>query len=333
MVFDYSDVALTGIIQTDSNGNKTTPNEQTYFDTRNNYRSFSYKYDFRLAGVAPSNLAEQHYRDGIYNWFGGKSAGAGGTSYGLNYAAGFFPTTPGATTGTFRIMEARGQVIVDSESTQKILSESAVVDLGTDWHNVIFVFDEDACAAFLYVDGNCVCAAWVEGMSMEGHDQVAIIRRMDVPCMIKGMAIGSTTAFFEAPEGYTVTCDGQVFGTFAEGATVTLPVPAAAENTRFFTWTGATVTRSAFNSANETANYRIYTMTMPAGNVTLTSEFVKVGDVDKDGNVTMKDISSLKAFIAGSVTYDDAQKEAADMEFNGAYNAKDISALKAFIAG
>ena len=314
----------------------------TYFATNHSQTSFAYKYDVRLTGADINEVYDSldtNYTPGLYNWFGGVYAdkdpeGNSINRYGMNYAAGFFPTTLGSTSGTFRIMEAKGGGVIDG-SNQKIVSESAVIDLGTGWHEFLFVFDEEECAAFFYLDGDCVAAAWDAGMSTNGHGQVPLMRKFNISCMIKGMGIGSTTAFFEAPADFEVTCDGTVIGRFAPGATVELPVPAnktiARFAARFYTWEGESVSRGLFDENNDTANKRTYTMVMPAHDVTLTSRFVVIGDTDGTLNTDAKDVARLKKIVVGSVNVSSTEFEAADVNLDGAYDAKDIKALKGMI--
>ncbi|MBR0302278.1 MAG: hypothetical protein IJQ80_00345, partial [Clostridia bacterium] len=267
----------------------TDGNAGTYFDTSNSRKSYSYKYDFRMTGEDLDlvyGAKDNGYADGFYHWFGGKSVDKyGNTSYGLSYAAGFFPNEEGSTVGKIKIMEAIGRVSLTGE--QKVLAESAEIDLGTDWHEVVFVFDEEACAALYYLDGNCIVGAWDPKMSLEGHDQVSVIERFDISCQVANLGIGTTTAFLGegvAPTGHTVTCDGVELGTYEEGETVELPVPALKDEDgafyRFFTWNGADVTRSEFDAKATTANGRTYTLVMPASDVELTSQFVLIGDLN-----------------------------------------------------
>ena len=312
----------------------------TYFSTRNNRKSYSYKYDLRMTGADLDEVygkKDDGYADGIYHWFGGKSIdNYGNTSYGLSYAAGFFPSEEGSTVGKIKIMEAKGGVGTGSD--QKVLAESAEIDLGTDWHEAVFVFDEEACAAFYYLDGRCMAGAWDPGMDMEGHDQTSIIRRLDVSCQIANLAIGSTTAFLGEAQGFNVICDGEVIGVFGEGETVELPVPALRDDDgayyRFFTWGGADVTRSEFSSATATANGRTYTLVMPADDVELTSQFVLIGDLDANGKITSKDVATLKKIIAGNiVNVTDYQYEAADINCDGKHTSKDTSLMKKLANG
>ena len=324
----------------------------TYFQTRNNRVSYSYKYCFKLTPETYStyfdpilgneNSKSDNYAQGLYHTFGGIQALADGSKrYGLKYSAGFFPDAEGSTSGTFKIMEAAGDgtVVVETEEepVQRVFCETDTIDLGTGWHDVIFVYDENEGAAFYYLDGVCIMAAWDEGFKMNHNDQVSIIKKFEVPCIIKDLGLGSTTAFFEAPTDFTVTCDGEVIGTFEAGETVTLPVPANKTinrlDARFFTWEGnATVFRGRLISTNTTANKRVYTMTMPDHDVDLTSRFVIIGDLDDNGAVNAKDVLALKKGLSGAQPLNEIQSEAADIDLDGAYNAKDLQPLKKKVA-
>lgn len=311
----------------------------TYFSTRTNRTTYSYKYDFRMTGEDLDLVygeRDNNYYDGFYHWFGGKQMGDSGYSYGMNYAAGFFPSEPGSTSGTFKIVEAIGGVSLNSE--HKVLAESETIDLGTGWHEMVFVFDEEECAAFYYVDGECVVGAWDPGMSMDGHGQVTLIRKFDVSCQVANLGLGSTTAFLGAgTPAYTVTCDGEVEGVYEAGKTVNLPVPSLINNMgfrRFFTWQGANVVRSAYNSRTDTANGRTYTLTMPAEDVALTSQYVLLGDLNGDGKTNTNDLKIIKKVVAGSqVLTDPLQMEACDISLDGKFTTNDLKAMKAISVG
>ncbi len=189
----------------------TTIESGTWFQTNNQEGSFSYKYSFKLVPEAyddyfsPNDEPSEYYTQGLYNVFGGIMPEYDHSLYGIRYAAGFFPSAPGSTIGTFRIIEnaqvaavVRPEVLeARGEEPKRVFCETDPVDLGTGWHDVIFVFDETVGAAFYYLDGECIMAAWNEDFSMSGNKQVQLIREMEVPCMIKDMGIGTTTAFFE----------------------------------------------------------------------------------------------------------------------------------------
>ncbi|MBR6918296.1 MAG: hypothetical protein IKN38_08935 [Clostridia bacterium] len=59
----------------------------------------------------------------------------------------------------------------------------------------------------------------------------------------------------------------------------------------------------------------------------------KIGDVDGDGAITIKDISALKAYIAGTLSATDIVGANSDIDEDGVINMMDISALKVLIAG
>ncbi len=142
----------------------------------------------------------------------------------------------------------------------------------------------------------------------------------------------------EEVKGFTVTIDGEVFGTFEAGETVTLPVPSVKiQNTkawRFFTYTGAEVTRSAYSSRNSTANGRTYTLVMPEGDVELTSEFIMIGDTNLDGRLNSRDANTVKKIVAlETEPSSDKQAEAADVNLDGRYNSRDTINAKKLLAG
>ncbi len=316
----------------------------TYFETRTSRKSYSMKYQIQMAPDMSLFTEEpsENYVNGFYNWFGGKQAAKAGYSYGMNYAAGFFPTTIGSTSGTFKIMDAVGMVIKDSPN-QRVYFETPVIDLGTDWHDIEFVFDESAGACFFYLDDECIMAAAEEGMKMPGGDQVPLMRRMDTALMVKGLGYGETAAFLEdsyTPAGgdkFTVTCDGEVIGSYDAGETVELPVPEAiidmGATYRFYNWNGAEVARSAFDLDENPVNGYKYTLVMPGSNVVLTSVRVLIGDVNLDGSITLPDVATVKLLLAGSTVDDDRQTDAGDINFDGLFTLSDLGALKKMLAG
>ena len=313
----------------------------TYFQLEDNFSTHSYKYDFRLTGLDDTNGGyalediDTHYTTGFYHWFGGTANNGSQIVYGMNYAAGFFPDSPTSTTGKFMIREAGGGVVNDSD--QKILAESAIIDLGTDWHKIVYLFDNESDTCMLFCDDQLMCGTWNEGFDLGAGAGNAydLVRRFNTSCMIKGMEIGNKTAFLgaTAPANGTVTIDGVEYGSFAEGETVELPVPALYEAEanyfRFFTYTSneVEVVRSAYSADNGTANGRTYSFVMPAGDVTLTAEYVLVGDVIMDGVVGTRDFKQLNKVLLDTVTINEKEAEAADIQLDGTIGTRDVKAL------
>lgn len=327
----------------------------TYFELSGDYSTHSYKYKFRLTGLNETNggyagdqlpSENNHYVPGFYHWFGGVQNTANGNVYGMNYAVGFFPDTMTSTTGKFMITEAIGGVIDNVE--QKVLAETESIDLGTDWHDFLYVFDDDSDTVWFYVDGKLVLWAWNEGFDLgEGAKSAKdLIRLFYTSSMIKDMAIGGRAAFLPessstptppTPSSGNVTIDGVEYGSFTEGETVTLNAGAFTNEggaKRFFTYTSeeVKVVRGNYSAENESVNGRTYTFTMPAGDVALTSVYVFVGDIDKDGAISGKDTKLLRSCLSASESFDAEQAEAADVQLDGVVSTSDALLFKKFIA-
>jgi len=187
------------------------------------------------------------------------------------------------------------------------------------------------------VSDNVVCYLSLPGFkrdskwasSMTDEDVFEQVRRN------LGAAVEAATP--DEPTTFTVTIDGEVFGTFEAGETVELPVPEMQLDSfdafRFFTYTGAEVTRSEYEEY-DTANGRMYTLVMPEGDVELTSDYVLIGDANLDDEVSSKDNVALKKLIKGiTEPSSEKQAEAADVRLDGEYTSRDSSAMKKIIAG
>lgn len=321
----------------------------TYFYTDSKAGTYSYKYDLKLTDLSydPADLVHEstyHYIDGVYHWFGGIMNTGTNLVHGISYAAGFFPSEKGSTSGKFMIREAVGGVFDNVE--QAILCESAEIDLGKDWHEIVFMFDDDSDTAFIFCDGELMCGTWNEGFDMKGVNDSAnpIMRRFDTSYVMKGMQLGNKTAFIDnvvvPSNGYTLTCDGEVIGTYDAGEVVELPVPSLYTDStgsayRFYTWESADVTvdRSEYSAAAGTANGRTYSVVMPDTDVELTAKYVLVGDVDGNGEINGLDAKLINAVNVGSSAIEGINSEAADVKLNGQINSLDIKELKSLVLG
>lgn len=326
----------------------STSDPGTYFATQSKYTNFAYSYDIRLTGNRLEEDGNKNYLDGIYHQFGGVYPTVSGNLHGMRYSAGFFLSEGSTTKGTFRIYDAPGCVTFEGieKGTNILLAESAEIDLGTDWHNFTLAFDPESNTAIFYLDGEAVVGVWDPGLTITNDGQYLMIRRFDFACMIADMKLGTPTAFNApsgdpTPTGYTVTCDGNVVGTYEEGETVTLPVPAVVPSgantvSRFYTWNvvsgDAEVLRSKYSADNDTANSRTYTLVMPAENVELKAEYVVIGDVDGNGSTNANDYRALKLSI--SVGNDDAKSlEACDVDGDGLLTTRDSLRCRQLVDG
>ncbi len=189
------------------------------------------------------------------------------------------------------------------------------------------------------VSDNVVCYLSLPGFK-RGSEWASSMTDEDVFEQVRrnlGAAVEEASAADQV-KTYTVTIDGVELGEFEAGAEVSLPVPEMKiENTRacrFFTYTGAEVVRSAYNSRNGTANGRTYTLVMPEENVDLVSEFVVIGDATLDGRLNSRDTSGVKKIVSvATAPTSDKQAEAVDVLLDGRYNSRDTLNAKKLLAG
>lgn len=320
----------------------------TYFDSNDTkFKSYSYKYSVRLTGEAFPEDEVGSYYPFIGQHVGGNSASPSGTmQYGIHYTIGFYPDEQNSTVGKFKIYKNSYGAGANELST--LITESQEMDLGTTWHEFVTMYDDDTDTLLMTCDGELMVGIWDAGLDQADTEIQAIFRRYYVPIMMKDMAYGNITAFFTeeceptppAPTTFTVTCDGEVIGTYSEGDTVTLPDPgfkaAAGRNLaqRFYNWTGegVTVTRSAYSKSSTNSSKRSYTMTMPAADVELTSVYVAVGDLNQDGRINASDVRAMVGIFGGTASTALAM-EAADCNLDGKVNSRDQLALKMSAAG
>lgn len=320
----------------------------TYFDSNDTkFRSYAYKYSVRLTGEAFPEDEIGGYYPFIGQHVGGNSANASGTmQYGIHYTIGFYPNEQNSTVGKFKIYKnAFGAGATDLST---LITESEEIDLGTTWHEFVTMYDDDTDTLLMTCDGELMVGLWDAGLDQGNNEIQAIFRRYYIPIMMKDMAYGNITAFFTEegeptppePTTFTVTCDGEVIGTYSEGDTVTLPdlgfKTGSGRNLskRFYGWTGTnvTVTRGAYSKNSTNSSKRSYTMTMPAAGVELTSVYVAVGDLSQDGKINSSDLVAMKRVIGGE-SVSDLAMEAADCNLDGKVNSKDLLALKMAVAG
>ena len=85
------------------------------------------------------------------------------------------------------------------------------------------------------------------------------------------------------------------------------------------------------SALNET-NYVLNEEASTDGVLTITGNPAILGDVDGDGQVTIKDVSAIQLYIAEELSADDINLQAADIDGNGSVNISDATALQLFLA-
>ena len=98
------------------------------------------------------------------------------------------------------------------------------------------------------------------------------------------------------------------------------------------TWDAGTVTTAP---TYKTEGVRTFTCTVCGDTYTEPVPVIppKMGDVNGDGVLTVKDLQQLKKYYAGTVTADDIVEVNSDIDGDGIIGVKDIKALKFLIAG
>lgn len=186
-----------------------------------------------------------------------------------------------------------------------------------------------------------VSANVVDYLSLPGFDRSGWDKSLtdeDIFALVRievGNAVEAAVGGKVPADKYTVTIDGEVYGTYDAGQTVTLPAPEAVEVSgvvsRFYKWEGAEAAGSSVTTT-ATAGGKAYTMTMPAANVDLTSSYVTVGDLNSDGKLTAVDLAIFKLAATSKVTLTAEQTEAMDIDGNGTVNAEDAVYIKQYLA-
>ena len=299
----------------------------TYFSANTIGRSYSYKME-----IMPTDYTHpviDWYTKGIYNWFGKNAA---------DYFAGLFVfgaeeegVTPtylfaiGNTDKCFPLF--RSEDLGRFEENCIVYKEVPYEKVKTgEWHQWVFIYDDDAQYASLYWDGEQQVSAYdTQFKYLPDKIPYALLRRMTIPFYAKNIDYASTAyaaSYFGAGEKYTATINGEA-KQYAAGETVTLNAVAfykddAAKCHRFLGWTGV-----------ETDNAAETSFVMPAHDVTVDAEYCIVGDITNDGKINAADAVQIKKIIVGSA----ARVSAADIDNDGKWNAGDASNLKKMVVG
>ena len=128
----------------------------------------------------------------------------------------------------------------------------------------------------------------------------------------------------EAGTVYTLTVDG-VAAEYSAGDTVTLKAEFYTDGQngyRFAYWSGDTDVITDTTAAE-------ITFTMPEKDVTLTKNYVTVGDANGDGRVNGTDTNYMKRTLTGSLT----EASAMDINLDGRVNGTDANLLKRILVG
>ena len=136
-----------------------------------------------------------------------------------------------------------------------------------------------------------------------------------------------TTVRTEKILKYTVTVNGTVLGTYAPGENVSITATAFKYvngcGSRFNKWiSDVNVT---FANRTSASTYFI----MPESNVSLTNDYVIVGDADGNGRITVSDVNCLKKMLVGIFSINSA----ADVDGDGRVSVADVNCLKRLLVG
>ena len=90
------------------------------------------------------------------------------------------------------------------------------------------------------------------------------------------------------------------------------------------------------NNGTLTGNDYPYTLTMPAANVIVTANLITspyhVGDVNRDLNINIKDVTMIQRYLAQLITLDDDQLALANTNGDYTITIKDVTLLQRYIA-
>lgn len=280
------------------------------------------------------------YTRGIYNWFG-KTV--------VSYMAGFFVFNQHTGNPTYVFAIASADLCQSSRSMEEFTSKAIaykVVDpevVATEtWHEYVFVYDDDAQYAAVYWDDELMISAYCADFKyVSGVELRPIMRRIEVPLYVKDVCAGpsglaSTFVSASVPtpptppappveDTYTATINGKEFS-YKAGETVTVTAPNGAfysDDGLFYRFTGWTGAEFAKVTDVET------TFVMPANDVTITANYLIIGDLNADDKLNSIDLSNMRSMIIGSA----APIDNADIDYDSKVNSADANLLMSMILG
>lgn len=326
---DGSDVSDS--IYKDPTGEKTTNNAShtgTYFDFDSSSTSYTYKMDVLFPDF--NDITNHHYAAGVRNWFGNDQ------KYGF-YGAGLYRVEGKWFFAIGANSAAEGEETTIEDFKKNVLSwaEASDEDLKTDtWHTYAFMYDDASHTAMFAWDGELKVAAndYHTGYYKSDNSANVFFRRFNIGLYVKDVEVGGVGLFGKyatAPEVPVVYYNATIGdNTEKHEAGDIVEVNAAfkvvdGKAYRFSGWTGDTNLLADANAA-------ITTFTMPERDVTLTPEYILVGDTNDDGEVNAKDSAFIKNIIMGKADVD--YVAGADINGDGAVNTKDSYLIKRMIS-
>ena len=300
----------------------------TYFSMDSWNSTYTYKMDVYFPDLS-TDASKDDYISGIRNVFGNLNV------YGT-YSAGIFrfPTNEGYEYYAGIIYTKTGQSLETTadQFKAKALSYTKLdaADMAEKvWHTYAFMFDDASGTAVFAWDGKIMAYASDKHMCYKDtQDEVAYLRRYNVGAYIKDIVFGSPALMSDyvssAATKYTVTIDG-VATEYEVGATVSLNKPFYREGIcsyRFVTWSGDTDVL-----ADATAG--VTEFTMPAKDVTLTSNYIIIGDANEDGEVNAIDLNLFRRMLVGLY----GKKDCMNINNDEDLNAIDLNLFRRMLVG
>ncbi|MCI8611608.1 MAG: hypothetical protein HFE66_06795 [Clostridiales bacterium] len=320
-------------------------------DEADDMLSWSYSMDVNLQGYsfpkaddpqdANTNnmVGESGYTSGIYMCYGGneKNGYYGGLCYIPDEDQYYFAIFRGNRTESTKVhsteqMEkwAIAYNKVDKATAEELISFN-------EWHTLKVVYDDITQSSFVFWDGELMVSAFTELRKHVRNDNknAPVMRTFDVQFYAKNIEVERLRSEDPIPDwnnkpeepgpggDYTVTINGQE-SNYSAGDQVTIKADAFYVKDklgyRFATWSGD-VDALADATQNET------TFTMPAKNVTITAEYILIGDTNGDGVLAPADALLVARMAAGNMP----MASAGDINGDGDVTSADVILMKRYL--